>query len=322
MWTTSKIITLVLLALLALLLLVAMWPVSAPPLVRYKDRASQKWRTEKVAAVNWMRWLYYNPVGKLSLSTIVKQPFLSRWIGRYMDSPASARRIAPFVKENAINMSEAQAESYPTFNAFFSRKLKANARPIDAHTKSIVSPADGKILLYLSLKDTDFVLKGYRFDVHSFLQDRELSAQFAEGAMLVVRLAPTDYHRFHAPLAAKVVNAKQIKGGYYSVSPIALHAIPQLFCLNERSYHLMHNRQIGDFVMVEVGATFVGSIVQTFEDTHLDKGEEKGYFKFGGSTVVVLFPQGSVTFDRDLIENSAQGIETSVRMGERIGVIL
>lgn len=319
MWTIGRMIILGISALVITLVVVALWPMGSIHEVKYKERHSHKVITEKVAAAGWMRWLYHNPVGKLTLWAIIKRQWLSERIGKHMDSPASAKRIASFVSNNGIDLSEAQEEHFDTFNAFFTRRLKANARPIDSASNSIVSPADGKILIYPNLANTDFIIKGYRFDINSFLQDHNLSPKFATGSMAVIRLAPTDYHRFHAPVAGQIEGYKHISGDYYSVSPLALHAQPQLFCLNERSYHQLYNPQLGHFVMAEVGATFVGSIVQSFAGQSLQKGEEKGYFKFGGSTVVLIFAPGAVQYDKDLLENSQAGMETSVRMGETIG---
>lgn len=323
MWTNSNIILLILAVCFVLLLVVALLPSSASQKeVIYKERNSGRVITEQVAAAFWMQWLYHNPVGEFGLYAVVKRRWLSRMMGYYMDSKWSAARIPNFVKENGIDISESQKQDFKSFNDFFTRRLMKEARPIDSMQHSIVSPADGKVLVYPSVAQSSFIIKGHRFDVHSFLQDSSLSAVFSDGAMAVIRLAPTDYHRFHSPLEAQVKTQKVIDGACYSVSPIALRAKPDLFCLNERSYHVMHHAQIGDFVMAEVGATFVGSIVQTFEEAHLQKGQEKGYFKFGGSTVVLLFPKNSVQFDADLVSNSQEGIETAVRMGEKIAEIL
>ncbi len=323
MWTTPNIIVIILGLCLVILIVVALIPPSTSQKeVRYKDRNSGRMVTEKVAAAAWMQWLYHNPVGKVGLYAVVKRRWLSRLMGHYMDSKWSADRIPNFVQENNIDIGESQKQYFESFNDFFTRQLIKDARPIDTMLHSVVSPADGKVLVYPSVAQSNFIIKGHSFDVDSFLQDSSLSAVFADGAMAVVRLAPTDYHRFHAPVEVQIKAQKVIDGACYSVSPIALSAKPDLFCLNERSYHLMNHAQIGDFVMAEVGATFVGSIVQTFEDSHLQKGQEKGYFKFGGSTIVLLFPKNTIQFDADLVSNSQEGIETAIRMGEKIAEIL
>ncbi len=322
MWTTPNILLLVLAILLLIVIITAVRPSKPPKEVTYKERKTGVVVKEKVAAAVWMRWLYHNPIGEFGLYAIVKRRWLSSVVGSYMDSKWSAARIHDFVKDNGIDIEESQTQDFDTFNAFFTRKLKPTARPIDSGTNVLVSPADGKVLVYPSVAQADFIIKGHHFDVHSFLQDSSLSQAFADGSMAVIRLAPTDYHRFHAPIDAYVEAYKVINGACYSVSPIALRAKPDLFCLNERSYHLMRNDSIGRFVMSEVGATFVGSIMQTFEGDYLQKGQEKGFFKFGGSTIVLLFSKGSIEFDTDLVTNSQAGMETAVRMGESIGTVL
>ena len=112
---------------------------------------------------------------------------------------------------------------------------------------------------------------------------------------------------------------KKIEGDYYSVNPFALRKKAEIFCLNKREYTILSNSLFGDVIMAEVGATMVGSIIQTYKGSSIKKGEEKGYFKFGGSTVVLLFEKSKINIDKDLLINTAKGHETAVKMGERIG---
>ena len=136
---------------------------------------------------------------------------------------------------------------------------------------------------------------------------------------IIIRLAPVDYHRFHFPVSGNVSPNKKIEGDYYSVNPFALRKKAEIFWLNKREYTILSNPLFGDVIMAEVGATMVGSIVQTFKGSSVNKGEEKGYFKFGGSTVVLLFEKSKIHIDEDLLINTAKGYETTVKMGERIG---
>ena len=218
-------------------------------------------------------------------------------------------------------MSIAQEQKFNNFNDFFTRKLKNDARPIDTGARIVVSPADGKILAYADLSNSWFIVKGYRFDVSSFLNDPALSKKYHNGAMLIIRLAPMDYHRFHFPVSGKISSSKKIDGDYYSVNPFALRKKAEIFCLNKREYSIISNPLVGDVVLCEVGATMVGSIVQTYKGNDAHKGEEKGYFKFGGSTVVLLFEKNKIHIDADLLMNTSNGYETSVKMGKRIGII-
>ncbi len=296
-------------------------PVNHTPVV-YVDRSTGKLDTEKIAAEFWLRWLYGNPVGEMALEGLVKRKFVSEWYGKKMDDPGSKEKIKPFIREFGIDMSQVADTNFKCFNDFFIRKLKASARPIDTSANSVVSPGDGKILAYQNLDSADFIVKGIRFDLASFLQDSVLASKFRGGELYILRLCPTDYHRFHFPLAGEVLNTKKITGSYYSVSPIALREKVRLMFSNKREYTLIRNDYAGDYIMAEVGATMVGSIVQTYKGKVVCKGQEKGYFKFGGSTVVLIFEKGKVKVDKDLLENTEHGFETAVKMGERIGTII
>ena len=138
--------------------------------------------------------------------------------------------------------------------------------------------------------------------------------------MVIVRLAPADYHRFHFPADGKISMSRKIEGYYYSVSPHAIRQNFRIFCENKREYSILSTEKFGDICIAEIGATMVGGIKQTYEpDTFVKKGDEKGYFYFGGSTVIMFLEKDRVEIDRDILENSINGIETKVFMGEGIG---
>ncbi|HYQ56234.1 MAG TPA: phosphatidylserine decarboxylase, partial [Draconibacterium sp.] len=140
-----------------------------------------------------------------------------------------------------------------------------------------------------------------------------------KGEMAIVRLAPPDYHRFHFPASGTASKSIKINGHYFSVSPLALQKSLEIFCENKREYCTLSTEEYGDILIVDVGATMVGSIIQTYEaNTQVKKGDEKGYFAFGGSTLVLLFEKGKITFDADLVENTKKGMETTVKVGENI----
>lgn len=288
--------------------------------IKYISRDSGETKTEKVPSEGMLKWLYSTPTGKTALHVLFKRKFVSSLGGWYMDCKFSAKRIPGFVKEHNINMGEFQIEDYAefdTFNQFFYRKLKEGKRPIGGN---LVSPADGKILAFQTLNDvSSFFLKGTEFTLTSFLQDEELANKYKDGAMAIIRLAPADYHRFHFPASGKVSESKAIKGHYFSVSPLALQKSLKIFCENYREYCIQQTKEYGDILISDVGATMVGSIVQTYTpNNEVQKGDEKGYFAFGGSTLVLLFEEGKIRFDDDLIANTKNGLETTVKMGENI----
>ncbi len=310
-----------LLLLPGIIVLLALYPLPPQVPIRYYDRQSGLLKTEKVAGEKWLVWLYSNPVGEATLWALAKRKVVSSVYGNSMDRPSSTKKIQPFVEELDIDMSTAQKQEFSSFNDFFTRKLKNNARPVDTSSTVAVSPADGKILAYANIGNSDFIIKGYRFDVSSFLNGR-LAQKYLDGTLVIIRLAPPDYHRFHFPVSGNVSPITRIDGDYYSVNPLALRKMAEIFCLNKREFTILSNPLFGDVVMTEVGATMVGSIVQTYSGNFVKKGEEKGYFKFGGSTVVLLFEKNKIRIDDDLLIHTLKGYETMIKEGERIGVSL
>ncbi|MFA9388482.1 MAG: phosphatidylserine decarboxylase [Prolixibacteraceae bacterium] len=309
----------IILLLLTIIISLAAYPLAPQDPIQYYERDSRRIKKEKVAGERWLKWLYYNPIGEASLWAFAKRKLVSSIYGNRMDRTSSAKKIPAFIEDFDVDMSEAQKQEFSNFNDFFTRKLTADARPIDTSAISVVSPAEGKILAYADIRNSDFIIKGYRFDVATFLDNPELAQKYHDGALLVIRLAPFDYHRFHFPISGNISQSKKIDGDYYSVNPFALRKKAEIFCLNKREYTILSNSLFGDVVMAEVGATMVGSIEQTFNQSTVNKGEEKGYFKFGGSTVVLLFEKNKIRIDEDLLINTAQGYETTVKIGERIG---
>lgn len=303
-------------------LALALWPVSDQRPVRYVDRATGEIKTEKIEGEGWMRWLYYNPVGELSLYALAKRKIVSEIYGGMMDKPSSAEKISGFIEKYEIDMDIAEKTSFSSFNDFFTRKLKSNARPVNPDSSVMVSPADGKLLVFDNIANRDFFVKGNRFNVSNFLNNDSIAEKYLNGVLIIIRLAPPDYHRYHFPIDGTLSAPMKIKGDYYSVSPLALRKIVRIFSENRREYVVISSPTFGDVVMAEVGATMVGTIIQTYNGTEAQKGAEKGYFKFGGSTVILILEKNRIAVDEDLLENSAHNIETTIKMGERVGKIL
>ncbi len=310
----------VVLSVFIVLLGVAIYPLPDNPPVKYVERYTGETKTEKVEGEKWLVWLYNNPVGELSLQTLVKRKFVSDIYGRMMDAPRSAKKVPAFVKKYDIDLRITQKQHFDSFNDFFVRKLKPDAREINPDPEVVVSPDDGKILVFEDIGNQDFFVKGHRFNIYSFLSDSSLAEKYLDGSLMIIRLAPPDYHRFHFPVNGSISALTKVRGDYFSVSPIALRKIMEVFCLNKREYVEISTRNFGEVIMAEVGATMVGTIIQTYNDSVAVKGEEKGYFKFGGSTVILIFENGKIRIDEDLVINSRKKLETTVILGERIAV--
>jgi phosphatidylserine decarboxylase len=301
-------------------LIVAIFPFGDNKPIKYIERSTGEIKTEKVVGEFWLQWLYNNPVGELSLYAIVRRKFISDWYGKKMDSKESAEKIEDFVKQYNINLDETKKHEFNSFNDFFTRELKPNARKIDTNKQVIISPSDGKIMAYQNIENQDFIIKGYKFNIYDFLNDSSLAKKYKNGALVILRLCPTDYHRFHFPVDGIVEESKKIDGTLYSVSPIALREKTEIICRNKREYTRIKTIDFGDIILSEVGATMVGSIVNTYKTKTVLKAQEKGYFKFGGSTIVIVFEKDKIKIDEDLLKNSLKVLETEVKMGERIGI--
>lgn len=246
-----------------------------------------------------------------------------------MNHPHSRKKIAPFVANYNIDMSECDTavDAFPHFNAFFYRELKAGARPVDAPGDDgvAVSPADSRMVVFGSTAEaTSIWVKGAKFTVESLLgpECTDVAGLFLGGGFCLARLAPQDYHRWHAPVTGRLWRRHAIDGALFTVNPIAVRqAKPSIYTKNKREVYLIRTREFGLVAMVAVGATVVGSInTVTPPDAFVVRGQNHGYFAFGGSTVLVLFQPGTITFDADLLANSVRPLETYVRVGNRIGV--
>lgn len=288
--------------------------------IQYIERSSGELKIEEVPGKYWLNWLYYHPFGKLALETMVKKKFLSDWYGQQMDKASSKEKIEDFVKEYGINMDDYIDQDYKSFNEFFYRKIKPDARPINQNPLVLISPADGKVLTYPNIGNQDFIVKGYQFNLESYLQNDSLSQLFSDASLFIIRLCPTDYHRYHFPVNGEIVLTKEITGDYYSVSPLALRQKVELLTMNKRKYSVIRTAEFGDIIYSEVAATMVGSMIDTYESEIIYKGEEKGYFKFGGSTIILIGHSDSIQTDADLIQNTLNQLETEINMGEQIAI--
>ncbi|MGR3759296.1 archaetidylserine decarboxylase [Roseobacteraceae bacterium NS-SX3] len=285
--------------------------------IRVVDRATGEIFEETILGEKWIRWAYQDASSGLVERTLLRAPVLSQLMGAWFDSPLSKRKIGKVINELSIDMEEAVLPpgGFRSFNEFFARHLKPEARPFDADPRVIVSPADGRVLVFPELDGDTFVpVKGHPMSIRTMLPG--LSERFLGGALAIVRLCPADYHRYHFPAAGRILETREVPGALHSVNPIALGAGPDVFGENKRCLTLIETDTAGTMCFVEVGAFGVGSIINTRSEGRVEKMEEKGYFKFGGSTVVVVFEPGRVRFSPDLSENSAKGLETLVKVGE------
>jgi phosphatidylserine decarboxylase len=237
-----------------------------------------------------------------------------------MSKPDSASRILPFIEKYAMNPADflEPPSSYKSFNEFFFRKLKLDARPIAA--SPVVFPADGRHLGFSDISKIDsFFVKGQTFDLPALLGDSALAAKYAHGSLVLSRLCPVDYHRFHFPAAGIPSETRTIPGPLFSVSPIALANKLSYLWTNKRTLTQLQTEDFGTILLLEIGATCVGSIHQTYTpNQRVEKAAEKGYFAFGGSSTITIFEPGKITLANDLLENSSKQNELYARIGSQM----
>ncbi|KAL8933464.1 MAG: hypothetical protein Q9211_005771 [Gyalolechia sp. 1 TL-2023] len=247
--------------------------------------------------------------------------------GKKYDDPSSARDIQSFINFHQLDMSEVlrPVDQFKSFNEFFYRQLKPGARPCSApgNPGIIVSPADSRTVVFNTMDEaTKIWVKGRDFTIERLLGDAypEDAKRYKNGALGIFRLAPQDYHRFHIPVDGVMGKPKLIEGEYYTVNPMAIRSALDVYGENVRYIVPIDSVRHGRVIVVCVGAMMVGSTVITRkEGEKVSRAEELGYFKFGGSTILLLFEPGSMKFDEDLTDNAKGAVETLVRVGMSIG---
>ena len=311
--------------------------------IRYLDRATRELKTEAIYGERWLRFAYENPAGRFFVWLLARRAIFSRWYGWRMSLGArpdsesagfqllrmlcgggdSSRHILPFITSYRVDVDEFAKSvfDYKTFNEFFYRALKPAARPIAPGERVAVLPADGRHLAFANVDAAPgFYVKGQTLSLAELLGDSGWTQKFAGGSILISRLCPVDYHRFHFPVAGTPGESRLINGWLYSVSPVALRRNVRYLVENKREITLIESPVFGTVAQIEVGATNVGSIRQSYVPGRVvQKGDEKGFFAFGGSCVITLFQRGRIRFDADLLASSAESIEVYAKMGDRLG---
>jgi phosphatidylserine decarboxylase len=294
--------------------------------ILYYDRYRGEACVEKVYGDKALRWTYGTLTGRISLNLVVKRALFSHWYGWRMDRQSTRKKIVPFIRDYELDASEfvRDVDAFANFNEFFFRELKPESRPVDPNPSSVVFPADGRHLCVPDISNCDgLFVKGEMFDLAKLLDDKRLSDQYAQGSLLLSRLCPVDYHRFHFPAAGVPGSTRLINGPLFSVNPIALCQNIHILTTNKRCVTELATASFGKVLVMEIGATCVGSICQTYvKGTSVSKGSEKGYFRFGGSSTITIFERGRIQFDQDLVENSQHNRELYARVGDHMGTAI
>lgn len=245
-------------------------------------------------------------------------PAVSKAAGIFLDAGISKAFIPIFVRSHSIHMEEFEQRDYKSYNDFFQRKMLPGVRVIDASPNALISPCDSRVSVCKISPGSVFSVKNTKYTAASLLKDKNLAEKFAGGYIWIFRLCVEDYHHYIYPERGKVSRSVKIPGIFHTVNPIANDYFP-IYKENEREYCLLKTKNFGTLLQMEVGALFVGKIENKPGNRVVSKGEEKGNFAFGGSTVILMTQKGKVSPDKDILINSMRGVETKVKLGERVG---
>lgn len=285
----------------------------------YADRSGNTYEYDDLQD-RVLKYLYGSMPGRVLIKQLAK-PWVSKLAQILLSSGFSRIFIPFFIKWKKIDMKDYENKKYTSFNDFFIRKIIRSRRIIDQSPNHLISPCDGKLSVYPIGRDTRFMVKNTSYTLRSLLRNRNLADHYEDGTLLVFRLSVDDYHRYcYIDSGMKSKNFR-IKGVFHTVNPIAHETVP-VFKENTREYTILSSRNFGRLLVMEVGALLVGKIVNYHEKAYVMRGEEKGRFEFGGSTIIVCIEKGRVIIDNDIMENSMKGIETKVKMGEKIGAAI
>lgn len=265
-----------------------------------------------------LSFLYNTKIGRIMLKPLVSTKMVSNMSFLVLNSKISCLLIKPFIRKHGIDMNDYERKKYTSFNDFFIRKIKSEKRKIIKNKDIFIAPCDSKLMVYEIDSKSTFKVKNSIYDVSSLVKDDELAKKFKGGYALVYRLSPEDYHRYYFIDDGIILKNYKIDGFFHTVNPVVYDKF-KVFKENVRECTHIKTKNFSEVLYVEVGALLVGKI-NNHKLSNFKKGEEKGYFMYGGSTVIILVEKGVVKIDNELISNSKNGYETYVKLGEKIGV--
>lgn len=286
------------------------------------NRQSKKLENEIVFGKSFLDFSYGTKAGRILTDLILKKKFFSVFYGNLLKKPASKKKINSYIKQHSIDIEELldPVTSFTSFNDFFIRKLKPLARPVAPNPDILISPADARLSVYKIEQETVLPVKGKKFTLFQLTGDKSLTEKYLNGICLIFRLAPADFHRFCYIDDGIQKPVRNLGRYYHSVNPVALESNSGVFESNYRELCEQVTENFGDILDIDIGAMGVSKIIQhNHSGCSFKKGEEKGYFEFGGSTIIIILRQNSAEIDPDILQYSGQGIETLVKYGSAIG---
>jgi phosphatidylserine decarboxylase len=296
--------------------------------IKFYNRYTSQLEQELVYGGKFIQALYQNKIGRFFEWFLSTTPYPSKLVGEYYQSSYSQKDIASFIEKYKIETNQFKkgnkkgvnfSDTFNSFDDFFIREFKEGERPFAAESKTMPAFAEARYFATESLHDViKFPVKGNFLKLHDLLPIPEADL-FLRGPMFVARLCPVDYHRYHYPDSGKTLKSYRRTGALHSVSPIALRYLPKVFLRNERRISILETKNFGRLAYIEVGALFVGAIDQTAnEKNEFQRGQQKGQFHFGASTVILLGEKDRWTPSEDILDHSYNGIETFVKLGDAV----
>lgn len=288
----------------------------------YFSRKDQSYHQEEVFKEGYMNFLFDTKIGNFLTKIIFSKKFFSKFYGSYYDTPKSTSKIPPFIKDHNIDMNQFFDNDFKSFNDFFVRNFKSNERVPAKDPQKLAAICEGRYLGFPKIsEDMVFPVKGKYFKINDLMESNKWKSCFSGGPLLICRLAPQDYHRYHYPDNGKLLESYDLAGDLFSVNPLSLKNFPQTFIRNQRRISVLQTQNFGKILYIEVGAFCVGRIIQTNLEPTFNKGQEKGYFLFGGSTVILIGEPEKWTISKDIIEQTSKKTETLIQLGDEIGFI-
>lgn len=284
--------------------------------MNYRDRVGNSFHEDSFQD-KFLKKVYRSTCGRMLMRPLVV-PAVSELGGKLLNTHLSSYFVPGFIRRNHIHMEDYETCAYNSYNDFFTRKIRPEARPVEMTSEALISPSDGKVSVYPVSSQGIITIKHSDYSVASLLRDKALAKDYEGGICFVIRLTVDNYHHYCYVDSGKKTCNRVIPGLYHTVNPVAFEHI-KVFKENTRAYCGIHSPNFGNIIQMEVGAMMVGKIVNLHEEKMVTRGEEKGYFEFGGSTIVLLVKKDRVKVCEDIAKNMADGYETLVKMGEVIG---
>lgn len=264
-----------------------------------------------------LKIMYGTTIGR-NLLKILVQPVVSELAGRFMDSKYSKFLIPGFIRSNNINLDDYKKQEFDSYNDCFTREIKDGLREFSTEAKDLCAPCDSKLSVYPISDKSTFLVKNTVYTMEQLTRSKRISKEYQGGYLMIFRLAVDDYHHYSFIDDGVVSRNFRIPGFYHTVNPIAGDYYP-IYKENTREFSFLDSENFGTIMMMEVGALLVGRIDNFQEKDTVSRGEEKGMFEFGGSTVILAFKKDQIIPDEDIICNSMDNCETVVKMGQIIG---